>query len=55
MNWRRAARCQTSECVEAGQDGGVVVVRESAPPGSPVLAFPPVAWQRFTAHLKESP
>ena len=53
--WRKASFCASRECLEVGQDSAVVAVRDTRDRGTgPVLAFPPSAWQAFTAALKAS-
>jgi len=49
--WRKSGN--SGNCVEAGAaDAGLVVVRDTANRDDAMLAFPPEAWDRFTARLK---
>ena len=52
-SWRKSSRCNGGECVEVGQGGAVVAVRDTKNAGTgPVLTFTADSWQRFTASLK---
>ena len=51
-SWRKSTRCQTGECVEAGQGAGAVGVRDSQDPDGGLLEVTPAAWRAFTAGLK---
>jgi len=51
-SWRKSTRCQTGECVEAGQGAGVVGVRDSRDRDGGLLEMTPAAWRAFTARLK---
>lgn len=51
--WRKPSASMGNECVEVGQDGTVVAVRDTKlREHSPVLAFPAAAWAEFTARVK---
>jgi hypothetical protein len=47
--WIRSSRCDNSgpNCVEVRRTNGTVVVRDSADPNGPILAFSPDEWRRF--------
>jgi hypothetical protein len=50
--WRKASFSDNGgNCVEVGQDGAGIAVRDSKDPG-PVLAFDPNRWQEFTRQVK---
>jgi Domain of unknown function (DUF397) len=50
--WRKSSYSNgQANCVETaaiGQDGGIVVVRDSKAPAGPVLTFRLSVWRRFT-------
>ena len=51
--WRKSSySANNGACVEAGTGPGVVGVRDSALPGSPVLEFSSEEWRRFLAAVK---
>jgi Domain of unknown function (DUF397) len=51
--WRKSTRCDGGACVEVGQGGAMLAVRDTKNNGSgPVLTFPAGAWKAFTAALK---
>jgi hypothetical protein len=52
-NWRKST-CSigNGQCVEAGQGGGTVAVRDTMDRGGAMLAFGHDAWAAFTAQLK---
>ena len=50
--WRKSTHSGEESCAEVGQDGAVVLVRDSQLAESPVLTFTPDAWRRFIATLK---
>ena len=54
--WRKSSYSNgQANCVETaaiGQDGRVVIVRDSKAPAGPVLTFRPSAWRRFTTSVK---
>ena len=52
--WRKSSRCQVGECAEVGQDGTVVLVRDTADRGGPVLAFSAGTWVAFLARLRSA-
>jgi hypothetical protein len=49
--WRTSSSCEGGACVEVA-DGGLV--RDSADPDGPVLAFGAASWQAFTTALTGS-
>ena len=52
--WRKSSRCTGGECVEVGSGTAVVGVRDTKLAQSPILAFSPDAWTRFTARIREA-
>ena len=52
--WRKSARCQTGECAEVGQDGTVVLVRDSKDRDGAWLAFSAETWAAFAARLRSA-
>jgi Domain of unknown function (DUF397) len=52
--WRKSSRCNGGECAEVGQDGTVVLVRDTKDRGGPWLAFDAETWAAFTARLKSA-
>jgi hypothetical protein len=51
--WHKSSHSfANGNCVEVGQDGADVGVRDSQDPGGPVLVFGPVAWVAFLAGLR---
>ncbi len=52
--WRKSTRSDGSaQCVEVGQaPAGVVAVRDTQDRQGPALAFPPTAWDAFTAAVR---
>jgi len=51
--WRKSSHSGSmGDCAEVGQDGTVVLVRDSRDPGGPVLVFGPVAWVAFLEGLR---
>ena len=53
VNWRTSTYSSGGACVEVGRSEAVIGVRDSALPESPVLAFRPADWARFTARLRQ--
>lgn len=53
--WRTAALCSNSGCVEVGTGDAVVGVRDSKQgDASPVLEFSATAWRSFIGSLKSA-
>jgi hypothetical protein len=52
--WRKSSRSGATNCVEVGSGTAVVGVRDTKLAQSPVLAFSPQAWTRFTAQIREA-
>lgn len=50
--WRKSSASASGNCAEVGQDGTVVLVRDTADRGGPVLVFGPVAWVAFLEGLR---
>ena len=53
--WRKSPHSHNgASCVEVGQDGTVVLVRDTADRDGPVLVFGPVAWVAFLEGLRSA-
>lgn len=52
MNWKRSTRCSTGACIEVGQFGKAVKVRDSKLEESPELTFDAEAWKAFITDVK---
>jgi hypothetical protein len=52
--WRKSSHSGGGNCVEVGQDGTVVGVRDTEDRGGPMLAFSGDAWTRFVAGLRSA-
>ena len=53
--WRKSSHSMSNgDCAEVGQDGTVVLMRDSQDPGGPVLAFDGVAWGAFLAMVRST-
>lgn len=53
MNWRKSSYSKAcGNCVETGQDGAVIAVRDTKDAGT-VLGFSPAAWRVFTAQVRD--
>jgi hypothetical protein len=54
MNWRKStySGANGGNCIEAGNVGSAVAVRDSKHPDGPVLAFGPAVWRAFTIKVK---
>ena len=50
--WRTSSFCAAGECVEVGQHGKRILVRDKADRKGGVLKFTPEQWQRFGSSLK---
>lgn len=53
IRWRISSRSQNTNCVEVGDGGATVVMRDSKDRGGPVLIFNKVCWQDFVASAKD--
>ena len=50
--WNKSSHSgYNGDCVEATEDEGSVLVRDSKDPDGPKLAFTPAAWRAFLASL----
>lgn len=47
LTWRVAKDCNTSNCVAIALTDGMVAVRDTKDPGSPVLLYTETEWQAF--------
>ncbi len=54
--WSKSSysNAEGGNCIEARHAGPAVQVRDSKDPDSPVLTFGAMAWQSFTAAVKDS-
>jgi hypothetical protein len=54
--WRKSSYSGSNggACVEIGNVGPAVAVRDSKHPDGPLLAFAPDTWKAFTDQVKES-
>lgn len=53
MNWRKSSYSKANgNCLEAGQDGAVIVIRDTKAAGT-VLELTQAAWAEFTARIRE--
>jgi len=52
--WRKSSYSggNGGDCVEAADDSGVILVRDTADRQGPALAVPASAWEEFTASLR---
>jgi hypothetical protein len=51
--WRKASYSNgQGSCVEVGQAGPAVAVRDTKDPAGPALAFAPGRWQDFTRRVR---
>lgn len=53
LAWKRPSRSGQSNCVEVGDDGDRILVRDSKTTDSPILAFTPESWNAFVAGIDE--
>lgn len=51
-SFQKSSHSNSNGCVEVGDGCGLVHVRDSKDPQSPVLNFTPAAWMSFLAGLK---
>jgi len=53
IRWAKAARCpNNATCVEVGEHGGLVLIRDSKDPDGPVLTFDRDEWATFRAGMR---
>lgn len=54
ITWRTSSYSGNSggQCIEVGDAGRVIAVRDSKDPRGPMLAFGPQDWRRFTDRVK---
>jgi hypothetical protein len=53
-SWRKSSHSNSnSNCVEVGQRGTQIAVRDSKDPGGPKLPVTREAWRAFTARVKD--
>jgi len=52
LQWHKARRCTSGNCVEVAQADGAVLVRNSTSPDE-VLSFTVEEWEAFVAGVKE--
>ena len=51
--WTKSSHSSSNAgCVEFGQDGGAILVRDSKDPKGPVLTFTPHEWKMFLLGAK---
>ena len=57
VTWRTSSYSGNNggQCVEAGNDGRAIAVRDSQDPDGARLAFTAAAWRTFAAALKGGP
>ena len=51
-SWRRASFCASGECVEVTRQNGMIVMRDSKEPRSPMLHYTTQEWQSFVRSIK---
>ncbi len=56
MNWRKSSYSgdNSGNCVEAADNHGRVLIRDSTDSQGPVLRFSPAAWRKFADQVKRS-
>jgi hypothetical protein len=50
--WRKASFCQSGECVEVAQQGGVIIMRDSKEPLGGVLRYSVQEWRSLVYDVK---
>jgi len=50
--WRRSSHCSDGGCVEVGNVGDLMVIRNSTDPDGPRLRLTRARWSAFVAELK---
>lgn len=54
VEFRKSSRSSSNDgCVEFGQDGGTILIRDSKDPQGPVLTFTPHEWKMFLLGVKD--
>jgi hypothetical protein len=54
LKWRKSSWCDGGACIEIAIQGHAILLRSSADPDGPVLAFTPTAWRDLIAGLKQT-
>ena len=52
--WRKSTASNSGACVEVAFANGLVLIRDSADQGGPVLRVPTPAWSAFLASAREN-
>ncbi len=52
LKWRRSSWCEGGACIEIAVQGDAILLRSSADPDGPVLAFSPAAWRGLVIGIK---
>jgi Domain of unknown function (DUF397) len=52
--WRISSWCDGGACIEIAIQDHAVLLRSSADPDGPVLAFGPAAWRELIAGIKQA-
>jgi hypothetical protein len=55
LDWRKSSRCDAGACVEVAITGAHVLLRDSADPDGPRLAFTHTEWADFLRWLGREP
>ena len=50
--WRKASFCASGECVEIGQQGDMIALRDSMQPHGSMLHYPAEEWRSFIRNIK---
>lgn len=53
--WRSSSKCEGGACIFAAVQDDAVLLRSSADPDGPILAFTHAAWRDLTARIKQMP
>jgi hypothetical protein len=54
LKWRKSTRCNGGACIEIAIQDDAILLRSSADPDGPVLAFTSAAWRDLIAGLKQA-
>lgn len=54
LKWRKSSRCEGGGCIEIVVQGHAILLRSSAEPDGPVLAFNLAAWQDLITGIKKA-